>query len=101
MSGRVRALRGGGLAALGAMLWLIGGGEARACGSCYGLADGPMIDAARLGIWVMLATTVIVQGGFAAFFIYLRRRASRAAGPAHPQPGLGPMPAAAGGRQDR
>jgi hypothetical protein len=99
MSERVRALRGGGLALLAAVLWMSAGGEARACGSCYGLADGPMIDAARLGIWVMLATTVIVQGGFAAFFIYLRRRASRAAGPTHPQPGLRPAPATAGGRE--
>jgi len=56
-----------------------------ACGSCYGLADGPMIDAARLGIWFMLGTTMVVQGGFAAFFIYLRRQSARAA--AQPSPG--------------
>jgi hypothetical protein len=50
-----------------------------ACGSCYGLADGPMIDAAQMGIWFMLGTVMLVQGGFAAFFIYLRRQAARAA----------------------
>jgi len=65
------------LAALG--LWLALHGEAWACSSCYGAADGPMIDAARLGIWLLLGVTVCVQGGFAAFFIHLRRRASRMA----------------------
>lgn len=54
-------------------------GRAAACSSCYGLADGPMIDAARLGVWLLLGVTFAVQGGFAAFFIYLRRRAARAA----------------------
>jgi hypothetical protein len=94
MSGRGRVLRGPGLAVLGATLWMAGAAEARACGSCYGLADGPMIDAARLGIWFMLGTTILVQGGFAAFFVYLHRRASRAARPAPP-----PMPDPAGGSQ--
>ena len=67
------------------------------CGSCYGLADGPMIDAARLGIWFMLGTTVLVQGGFAAFFVYLHRQASRANGPGAPEP----APGVAGGRENR
>jgi len=60
-------------------LWLAGEGRALACASCYGLADGPMIDAARLGTWLLLGVTFCVQGGFAAFFIYLRRRAAKAA----------------------
>lgn len=63
-----------------ALLLLLGSaGRAAACASCYGLADGPMIDAARLGVWLLLGVTLFVQGGFAAFFIYLRRRAARAA----------------------
>jgi heme/copper-type cytochrome/quinol oxidase subunit 2 len=89
-----RTLRAPVLALLGACLWLAGGGQAHACGACYGLADGPMIDAARLGIWFMLGTTVLVQGAFAAFFVYLHRRASRTTHPA-------PMPQAAGGKGDR
>ena len=65
-----------------------------ACGSCYGAADGPMIDAARVGIWFMLGTVALVQGGFAAFFVYLRRQAARARRAA-------PAPAPAGGRDHR
>jgi hypothetical protein len=97
MTALERTLRAGGVASLGATLWLLGGGDALACGSCYGLADGPMIDAARLGIWFMLGTVFLVQGGFAAFFVYLRRQASRAGGSGV----TSPTPSAAGGREDR
>ena len=58
---------------------LAGGREAFACASCYGLADGPLIDAARLGVFLLLGVVLAVQGGFLAFFLYLRRRAARAA----------------------
>jgi len=47
------------------------------CPSCFGQADGPMVDGARLGIWLLLGVTVGLQGGFAAFFLYLRGRAAR------------------------
>ena len=50
-----------------------------ACPSCFGQADGPMADATRVGMWLLLGVTVSLQGGFAAFFLYLRRRAARAA----------------------
>ena len=46
-----------------------------ACPVCFGAEETPMIDATRLGILVMLAITFAVQGGFVAFFLYLRRRA--------------------------
>ena len=49
------------------------------CPSCFGQAQGPLIDAARLGIWLLLAVTLCVQGAVAAFFLYLRRRAARTA----------------------
>lgn len=49
------------------------------CPSCFGQAQGPLIDAARLGIWLLLAVTLCLQGAFAAFFLYLRRRAASAA----------------------
>ena len=52
---------------------------ALACPSCFGQAEGPMVDAARAGIWLLLAVVLCLQGGFAAFFLYLRRRAARAA----------------------
>ena len=56
---------------------------ALACPACYGQSTGPMIDAARLGTWLLLGVTLAVQGAFAAFFFYLKRRARRLAG-AHP-----------------
>lgn len=58
---------------------LSGQGRALACTSCYGLADGPLIDAARLGVWLLLGVTVFLEVGFAAFFLYLRRQAASAA----------------------
>ena len=51
-----------------------------ACTVCFGLLDAEdssMIDGTRLGILVLLAVTLAVQGAFVAFFIYLRRRAKR------------------------
>ena len=38
-----------------------------------------MIDGTKLGILVMLGITFAVQGGFVAFFLYLRKRAKRIA----------------------
>ena len=38
-----------------------------------------MIDGAKLGVLVMLAILFAVQGGFVAFFLYLRKRAKRSA----------------------
>jgi hypothetical protein len=58
--------------------WMVGRGSAFACPVCFGQADGPMIDAARLGVWLLLAVVLFLQGGFAAFFLYLRRRAREA-----------------------
>ena len=49
------------------------------CSVCYGASKGTMIDAARLGTWLLIGVTVLMQGAFAAFFFYLRRRARLAA----------------------
>jgi hypothetical protein len=51
---------------------------ALACPSCYGNAEGPMIDAARLGMYLLLGITLAVQGSFVAFFLYLRRKSRQA-----------------------
>jgi hypothetical protein len=49
------------------------------CAACFaGNVDSPMIDGAKIGVWLLLGVTLCVQGGFAAFFIQLRRRAKRA-----------------------
>jgi len=53
-----------------------------ACPVCFGLLDAEdssMIDGTRLGILVLLAITLAVQGAFVAFFLYLRKRAKRIA----------------------
>jgi heme/copper-type cytochrome/quinol oxidase subunit 2 len=53
-----------------------------ACPSCFSQAQGPLVDAARLGMWLLLAVTLGLQGAFVLFFLYLRRRAAEAAGQA-------------------
>jgi len=50
-----------------------------ACPMCFGAEETTMIDGTRLGILLMLGITFAVQGGFVAFFLYLRRRAKRIA----------------------
>jgi hypothetical protein len=57
------------------------GGSSRvfACPVCFGAEETSMIDATKLGILVLLAVTLAVQGAFLAFFLYLRQRAKRIA----------------------
>jgi hypothetical protein len=50
-----------------------------ACPHCFGAEETSMIDGTKLGILVLLVITLAVQGGFAGFFLYLRRRAKRIA----------------------
>lgn len=64
--------------AIAVVCWLWGALPAAACQVCYGQATGPMIDGAKLGVFLLLAVTVAVQGGFLAFFLYLRKQAQRA-----------------------
>ena len=46
---------------------------AAACPICFGSADSPLLDAARLGVVVMAALTVCVLGAFGAWFVRLAR----------------------------
>jgi hypothetical protein len=46
-----------------------------ACPMCFGAQETSMIDGTKLGIFALLAITLSVQGAFAGFFLYLRRRA--------------------------
>jgi hypothetical protein len=66
-----------------AVAMVIGGSSSVfACPVCFGLLDAQdssMIDGTRLGILVLLAITLAVQGAFVAFFLYLRKRAKRIA----------------------
>ena len=59
---------------------LIGGNSSVfACPVCFGAEETSMIDGARLGVLVMLGVLFAVQGAFAGFFLYLRKRAKRIA----------------------
>jgi heme/copper-type cytochrome/quinol oxidase subunit 2 len=59
---------------------VIGGSSSLfACPVCFGAEETSMIDGAKLGVLVMLAITLVVQGGFVGFFFYLRKRAKRMA----------------------
>lgn len=39
------------------------------CAMCFGGADGPLLDAARLGVLVMVGVTVVILALFARFFL--------------------------------
>ena len=59
-----------------AVLVAIGGGaELFACPVCFGAEESSLIEASKLGIFVLLGITLAVQGAFAGFFFYLRKRA--------------------------
>ena len=59
---------------------LIGGGSSLlACPVCFGAEETSMVDGTKICVLVMLAILLAVQGGFVAFFLYLRRRAKRIA----------------------
>jgi hypothetical protein len=60
---------------------------ALACPVCFGQSDSPLALGANMGIWVMLGVTGAVLSAFAGFFIYLMRRAKKAA-TADPQEGI-------------
>ena len=62
-----------------AFIVTVGSSSILACPLCFGAEETPMIDGAKLGVLVMLAVTLAVQGGFVAFFLYLRKRAKRIA----------------------
>jgi len=58
---------------------IVGDSSLLACPVCFGAEETSMIDGAKLGVFVMLAITLAVQGGFVGFFLYLRKRAKRIA----------------------
>jgi heme/copper-type cytochrome/quinol oxidase subunit 2 len=62
---------------LAVVMVLGGSSSAFACPVCFGAEETAMIDGAKLGVLVLLAITLAVQGGFVAFFLYLRKHAKR------------------------
>ena len=67
------------LMAVGLAACLLSADAVHACEVCFGQASGSMIDGARMGVVLLLAVTLGVQGAFVWFFVQLRRRARRAA----------------------
>ena len=75
--GKHRGIAG---AVMTAVLVAIGGSSSLlACPVCFGADETPLIDGAKLGVLVLMAVTLVVQGGFVGFFFYLRKRARRLA----------------------
>ena len=62
-----------------AFVVIAGGSSLLACPVCFGADETSMVDGTKLGVLVMLAILLAVQGGFVAFFLYLRKRAKRIA----------------------
>jgi hypothetical protein len=52
-----------------------GSASVAACPLCFGAEETSIIDGTRLGILALLGITLVVQGGFVSFFLYLRKRA--------------------------
>ncbi len=50
-----------------------------ACPVCFGQSDSPLAKAINMGVIMMLGVVAAMLGSFAAFFIYLNRRANQAA----------------------
>jgi len=65
--------------ATAAAVVLGGGSSVLACPVCFGAEETALIDGTKLGILVMLGITFGVQGAFAGFCFYLRKRARDAA----------------------
>jgi hypothetical protein len=61
------------------LVMLAGGARVLACPACFGAEETSMIDGTRVGVLVMLAILLAVQGGFVGFFVYLYKRAKRIA----------------------
>ena len=61
--------------ATAAAVFVAGGTKLLACPLCFGAQETSMIDGAKLGVLVMLGVLLVVQGAFAYFFLYLRKRA--------------------------
>ena len=64
---------------LAAVIVIGSSSNAFACPVCFGAEESHMIDATKLGIAVLLGITLVVQGAFVGFFVYLRNRAKRIA----------------------
>jgi hypothetical protein len=60
-----------------AFVGIAGSADVLACPMCFGAEESPLVEASKLGIFVLLGITLAVQGAFAGFFFYLRKRAKQ------------------------
>jgi len=58
---------------------IIGSASVLACPVCFGAQETTLVNGTKLGVLVMVIVTLLVQGAFVAFFLYLRSRAKRSA----------------------
>ena len=72
---RQARVRFGLVVTMAAAILFAGSSPAYACPVCFGAEEHSMIDGTRLGIAVLLGITLVVQGAFVGFFLYLRKRA--------------------------
>ena len=63
--------------AIAVAVMIFGSSSVFACPVCFGAEETSMVAGTKVGVLVMLAITLAVQGGFVGFFLYLRRRAKR------------------------
>jgi hypothetical protein len=62
-----------------AFVAMVGGTRVFACPVCFAAEETSMVNGTRVGILVLLAVTLVVQGAFVGFFLYLRNRAKHIA----------------------
>jgi len=65
------------IAALTVLALLLTGGRADACAVCFGDTDSTMGQGMNNGILALLAVVAVVQGGFVALFLSIRRRSQK------------------------
>jgi hypothetical protein len=56
-----------------------GSASVLACPLCFGAQESSLVNGTQLGMLVLLVIILALQGAFAGFFLYLRRRAKRIA----------------------
>ena len=57
---------------------LADGSLLHACAVCFGEAQGPLIEGAKIGVWILFGLTACVQVAFIYFFYSLHRKAKAA-----------------------
>jgi hypothetical protein len=67
------------MATTAAAVTIGGSTSALACTLCFGAEETSLVNGTKLGMLVLLGIIFVMQGAFAGFFFYLRRRAKRIA----------------------